>query len=373
MASLLPTPEPPDPVEGALGHFEHTNWVKAALKALDVGTARANGGVITGHVYVNPSNSEDAYVYLQGGAVRGLWGRTSVGQARWRLDLGDQTAESGADSGSKFALLAYDDYGLFKKNVLTADRASGLVTAAGNPTVPLGLATKDYVDSTVIPIGAVIPFFGSTLPVAMQAVWQICDGTPHNSAALLAVCGSPNTPDMRSRFPVGAGQGPGLSNYSVGTAGGSESVVLTQAQTPVKSHVHAIDHAHAAGTSGAGTAHAHTMTHDHAQVNTSSDAHNHTISLREGTGTGDGYYVDTNPTDSGIQKTLAATVTSTDTHLHTVNLPTFSGSTGAEAGHTHSTHVGAFAGNSAAGADAAATGHENRPPYYAMNFIIKKA
>lgn len=40
MSSLLPVPEPADPVEGQPGHFEHTNWVKRALKALDQGLLR---------------------------------------------------------------------------------------------------------------------------------------------------------------------------------------------------------------------------------------------------------------------------------------------------------------------------------------------
>lgn len=44
MSSLLPTPEPADPVEGEPGHFEHTNWVKRALKALDQGLLRKPAG-----------------------------------------------------------------------------------------------------------------------------------------------------------------------------------------------------------------------------------------------------------------------------------------------------------------------------------------
>lgn len=34
-------------------------------------------------------------------------------------------------------------------------------------------------------------------------------------------------PDLRSRVPLGAGQGPGLSNYDVGQSGGTENVTLT--------------------------------------------------------------------------------------------------------------------------------------------------
>ena len=50
MSSLLPTPEPADPVEGALGHFEHHNWLKAAVEALDENIFKRSGGTITGDV-----------------------------------------------------------------------------------------------------------------------------------------------------------------------------------------------------------------------------------------------------------------------------------------------------------------------------------
>lgn len=40
-------------------------------------------------------------------------------------------------------------------------------------------------------------------------------------------------PDTRGRSVIGAGTGPGLSNYPLGQAGGVETVTLTQAQLPV--------------------------------------------------------------------------------------------------------------------------------------------
>jgi microcystin-dependent protein len=45
-------------------------------------------------------------------------------------------------------------------------------------------------------------------------------------------------PDLRSRVPVGQGQGPGLSSYAQGQAGGAETVTLTAAQMP--GHVHPV-------------------------------------------------------------------------------------------------------------------------------------
>ena len=43
-------------------------------------------------------------------------------------------------------------------------------------------------------------------------------------------------PDMRGRMPVGDGQGPGLTNRTLGETGGRESVTLTPAEMPAHTH-----------------------------------------------------------------------------------------------------------------------------------------
>ncbi len=43
-------------------------------------------------------------------------------------------------------------------------------------------------------------------------------------------------PDLRGRAPIGAGQGPGLSDRQIGEVGGEETVTLTQQQMPIHSH-----------------------------------------------------------------------------------------------------------------------------------------
>jgi microcystin-dependent protein len=43
-------------------------------------------------------------------------------------------------------------------------------------------------------------------------------------------------PNMQSRVPVGQGQGPGLSPYAEGQAGGAETVTLAAAQIPGHTH-----------------------------------------------------------------------------------------------------------------------------------------
>jgi microcystin-dependent protein len=43
-------------------------------------------------------------------------------------------------------------------------------------------------------------------------------------------------PDLRGRAPIGAGQGPGLSNISLGEVGGAEAQTLTINQMPAHTH-----------------------------------------------------------------------------------------------------------------------------------------
>lgn len=43
-------------------------------------------------------------------------------------------------------------------------------------------------------------------------------------------------PDLRGRAPISQGQGPGLSNYSLGQVGGTETVTLTTNNMPAHTH-----------------------------------------------------------------------------------------------------------------------------------------
>lgn len=44
-------------------------------------------------------------------------------------------------------------------------------------------------------------------------------------------------PDLRGRVPIGMGQGPGLTNYTIGNTGGVETVTLNTNQMPQHNHL----------------------------------------------------------------------------------------------------------------------------------------
>lgn len=78
--------------------------------------------------------------------------------------------------------------------------------------------------------------------------WMFCQGQllPINQyTALFSLIGTTYggdgrtnfaLPDLRGRMPLGAGQGPGLSNYSMGQAAGSETMTLLANQMPAHNH-----------------------------------------------------------------------------------------------------------------------------------------
>ena len=109
------------------------------------------------------------------------------------------------------------------------------------------------------------PFLGQILLVGFNFApvgWAICDGSIlsiSQNTALFSLLGTTyggdgvNTfalPDLRSRVPVGAGQGKGLSVYTIGQQSGEETVTLLASQMPAHNHTINADNA---TTNGAAT------------------------------------------------------------------------------------------------------------------------
>ncbi|CEO97090.1 Phage tail collar domain-containing protein [Plasmodiophora brassicae] len=93
-------------------------------------------------------------------------------------------------------------------------------------------------------LGQITPFPYTFCPTG----WHACDGTLlsiSQNTALFSLLGTfyggdgRSTfalPDLRGRFSLEAGQGPGTSLYDIGQAGGASTVTLTSTQMPSHSH-----------------------------------------------------------------------------------------------------------------------------------------
>lgn len=227
--------------------------------------------------------------------------------------------------------------------------------------------------------GTIVMFGSDVAP----AEWQLCDGSPAGTPELVAVVGV-NVPDLRDRFIVGAG-----SAYASGDLGGADLVTLGAAQSGLPAHEHTAtaaaettDHTH---TTNAASVNSGTVSAWHAHSATTASGgptHTHDDSVQEGITTGDSNdWVDSADDDTSTSANLTNIVRPANTaighthtlttgnptanHVHAVDsAATVSG--GRSAAHTHALTV------ANAGAQDAALPHENRPPYFALTYIIKQ-
>ncbi|MFN0014365.1 MAG: phage tail protein [Saprospiraceae bacterium] len=167
-----------------------------------------------------------------------------------------------------------------------------------------------------IPRGGIIMWSGEANLVPKG--WKICDGNNGQPVEGLTI------PDLRSRFIVGAGQGPGLSIYAPGGIGGEETHTLSKNELPAHNH-----------TADSGTAGLHR--HD-IPIFTDNEGPGINQKIIDLSGLGKTTY-----TQSGVTSNRSATTEFEGSHTHTITV-----------------------GNTGDG-----KAHENRPPYFALAFIIK--
>jgi microcystin-dependent protein len=173
--------------------------------------------------------------------------------------------------------------------------------------------------SAAIPAGVILMWSGSV--ASIPAGWKLCDGTL-------------GTPDLRSRFVVGAG-----SSYAPGATGGADTVTLNANQMPVHAH----------GVSDPGHAHSvYDPGHNHG-VN--DPGHTHSVPTSPGTGGSPGP-----ARGSGIDSSVGTGGSVTGIWLN-----------------ASGTGIGIYGAATNISIQNAGSGqaHENRPPYYALAFIQK--
>ena len=228
-------------------------------------------------------------------------------------------AEIANDAPSKTGTGASGTWGISITGTAATDTSRAPLASpafTGTPTAPTAtngtsttqIATTAFVQSA-ISAGVPSGFIGlwSGSAASIPSGWLLCNGTS-------------GTPDLRDRFVVGAG-----STYAVGATGGAATITLSTSDIP--SHTHTFS----ATTSTDGS-------HDHDMFfEAGSEASGSYTNLN-------GFLVPINDNLYG-NITNTSAVQSAGSHSHTV-----SGTT------------------AAAGSGGA---HENRPPYYALCYIMK--
>ncbi len=250
-------------------YLQGTNNVHVPYGSLSVNKIQPNGGVNGVEIgdFANDDNTQWAKVtWLRDFSAGGTWdeGLIKVGK--------EQKAWGGTEPSAHFGRGGFGihtnesrEVGFYTtgfKPMLICEGGTGNTYVAGKlgvgsaPNKPdasspelevIGDAqiTGRYQDKTgdVMPVGAIIAYGGSTPPPG----WLICNGEPVPTSfteliQVLAGSGATKakTPDLRSRFVVGAGQGAGLSPYDLNAEGGEETHKLTIPEMPL--HAHAISY-----------------------------------------------------------------------------------------------------------------------------------
>ena len=273
-----------------------------------------NFGQWQGHNTYNNFNTEPTYWgwnYVNG--TSNAPNTTSSQWYRCRLSLGSEYGK-GTDSNDYSLEMALPRFSHSAAGVLhirtIENGGEGSWTTVGDNASLITTGTLPdarLTSSSLFVTGMIMMYTGSTAPSG----WAICNGQN-------------GTPDLRDRFIVGAG-----SAYAVNNTGGANSVTLSTAQLPAHSHT--------------------TPNHNHSfSATTSSNTHNHTWDRQDAQN--DVGYRPWPASNNDCKRTTANT--GDNTHSHTV-----SGTTGNANPTTNNTG----SGNS----------HENRPPYYALMFIMK--
>lgn len=238
----------------------------------------------------------------------------------------------------------------------TGSPAAPTATAGSNTTQ---IANTSYVRgelTALIPAGIITLWSGAIS--AIPSGWTLCNG-------------SNSTPDLRDRFVVGAG-----TTYAVGDTGGSASVTLDATMIPGHTHTFsATSGTESAGHSHSGTTGTESANHSHGVSGyTGGQTADHT----HGPGAGSSFIGNPNTggsgrTDGAQATNFGATGGTSNDHAHYFSAT----SGGVSANHTHGFTTGdrsASHTHSISGTTSSVGGglaHENRPPYYALAWIMK--
>jgi hypothetical protein len=134
-----------DPVEGSA-------FIVGGIGVSVIDNVAITGDTMTGNLVIDTTAAArvlgDASLTLvrNAGLTASVYGYSGP-NVRWAMDLGDNTPETGTNTGSHFLLSCYTDAGVFINTPIKVIRSSGDVLLDHDPTLDLGVATKQYVDT----------------------------------------------------------------------------------------------------------------------------------------------------------------------------------------------------------------------------------
>ena len=289
---------------------------------------RANGNIVGDNATnVSGINNVTATAYYGNGAnltgidaTKIITGNTQV----QTIDTGsDGHVKISTEGGERFRVSSGGQIGLSGANYGSSGQ---VLTSQGSGSAAAW--------TTVIGVPSGIIAVWSGAEGAIPSGWYLCNG-------------SNGTPDLRNRFIVGAGSG---SSYSVGNTGGSNTVTLSTSQIPAHSHT-TNNHSHNASVSDPGHGHS---------VSVSDPGHYHNTSV-----TGAKLF----PGYGGAHVPYGGAGGYPGTHFNMSNANTGISANASNA----NTSISVSTGNANPSTNNTGGGgsHENRPPYYALCYIMK--
>ena len=261
------------------------------------------------------SDDADLHVYYNDGNTSQWVSVTSSAALKGQTGDKGQKGEIGVtgDKGQKGETGAAASKG--QKGEIGATGGSG---GTGNDGDKGQKGDEGSAGSTGIPTGTITMFGSASAPSG----WQLCNGGSAQTSALQSIVGS-NVPDLRDKFVVGGG-----NSYSHGNNGGNANITLSIANLP--SHTH---------TDGTLSASNQSITGNVTKV---SECYN---VAGGATGVFTKYNTGNSPVTGSSSNSPTAGFSMDASHSHDVT------------GNTGSTGSG--------------SSFDNRPPFYALTYIIK--
>ena len=292
-------------------------------------------------ITITESDTNTAFPITFSAAPGQSGGNTLLSDNQFTYNASSNTVTAGTFSGSGASLTSLN----------ASNLQSGTVAVARIPNLNANKITAGTIadarlsNSSLFVTGMIMMYNGSTAPSG----WAICNGQN-------------GTPDLRDRFIVGTG-----SSYNLGNTGGANSVTLTATQMP--------NHAHAFSGSAS---HSHTINnHTHSFSGSNSHRHGYAFGTAQGTPIGNNYNSSgiTNVTDRGgiTEQQQSGSPQYPNHHGYTAETGqttiSISGNTGNPSNTGTNTQTVTISGNT--NQQGGGASHENRPPYYALMFIMK--